>query len=851
MRAAAIAGGIALAITGFLFVQYSIERGWISPERRVIIGAIAGIVCLVVGFPLHARNYKALASSITGAGAVLLYAASWAAFTQYGMIDFFEAFGAMVAVTAVCCWLAYRQASQIVAVLGLAGGFATPIVLQSGQDRPITLFGYLLLLDLAFLFVAAKRRWPSIGLVALGGTFAIQALWIFTRMERAGLVFGLVMLGVFALMFAGFIAFFASSERRRWIAGQAGALFLPFVFAIYFAEEVDLGADFLPLAALAGLLAVAAGWMARKQGAPWLPVGTSAGSAAIAFVWTMSNRHVLDVERAWELVGSLLALAAIHQALFEIAAKKDERSSEVRTGAQLAAAASSIQFLFVLVYAAMRPAEIAPWPWLVGFCALALLTHRQCALGAPPLLALAGTSLAGIGVFAWTVEAEGRAVFPDLRVWFAALFVAGGLLLLAARSRRDAGRRLAWWSFAGWVLPIAVTLGHLDGAWPRNVILFAGFALALGIQTALAASAIGSTALFVIAVVLACVVQSDIALRGQAWIARGEDAIAVLGILAAGAAVMGLWPLARPSVWRDRASAWRIAALTPALWFPAVHAIHSVRFGTSVDYREPLALGLVALLGALRLRALRADEGAAQRTGRIWFTSVALFMACFALPLQVDKSDLAITFALFAAALSALFTRIDSRGLVWTASIAMVLATVELVCEPLWQSYARSEVRVWNELAYLYLLPAACAIAAGVLLGKKSGVPAIPRNAISVCAIVLVFVWMNLEIVNAYAESERFRWTIERSPARDLTISVAWGVYALVLLVLGVSRKKSGLRWTSLALIVLTIGKVFLLDLGQLEGLFRAASMLGLALSLLLVSWLYQRFVFRRPSAAT
>jgi uncharacterized membrane protein len=55
--------------------------------------------------------------------------------------------------------LAQRHASHVIAVLGLVGGFATPLALSSGTDRPFSLFGYVLLLDFGFLFVAQKRCW--------------------------------------------------------------------------------------------------------------------------------------------------------------------------------------------------------------------------------------------------------------------------------------------------------------------------------------------------------------------------------------------------------------------------------------------------------------------------------------------------------------------------------------------------------------------------------------------------------------------------------------------------------------------------------------------------------------------
>lgn len=42
--------------------------------------------------------------------------------------------------------------------------------------------------------------------------------------------------------------------------------------------------------------------------------------------------------------------------------------------------------------------------------------------------------------------------------------------------------------------------------------------------------------------------------------------------------------------------------------------------------------------------------------------------------------------------------------------------------------------------------------------------------------------------------------------------SIAWMVYAMLLLVSGMARKVTGLRWASLAFFSLAIGKVFVYD---------------------------------------
>ena len=68
---------------------------------------------------------------------------------------------------------------------------------------------------------------------------------------------------------------------------------------------------------------------------------------------------------------------------------------------------------------------------------------------------------------------------------------------------------------------------------------------------------------------------------------------------------------------------------------------------------------------------------------------------------------------------------------------------------------------------------------------------------------------------------------------------MAWAICALVLLAIGVRSKSGALRWLSLGMLVLTLGKVLLHDLGELEDLYRVASLVGLALSLIVVSLIY------------
>jgi uncharacterized membrane protein len=128
----------------------------------------------------------------------------------------------------------------------------------------------------------------------------------------------------------------------------------------------------------------------------------------------------------------------------------------------------------------------------------------------------------------------------------------------------------------------------------------------------------------------------------------------------------------------------------------------------------------------------------------------------------------------------------------------------------------------------------------------------LPLGAIAagVAGLVVIFAWLNLTLFDAFGEGRALELRLERAPARDLALSLAWAVYGLALLGAGVWRRIAGLRWASLVLVLLTVAKVFLYDLGELRDLYRVFSLLGLALSLIAVSLAYQRFVLRREPEA-
>ncbi len=80
---------------------------------------------------------------------------------------------------------------------------------------------------------------------------------------------------------------------------------------------------------------------------------------------------------------------------------------------------------------------------------------------------------------------------------------------------------------------------------------------------------------------------------------------------------------------------------------------------------------------------------------------------------------------------------------------------------------------------------------------------------------------------------------------RSLVISVLWGVYALVLFVVGIAKESSPARIAGFLMASITIMKVFFHDLSYLETTYRILSFVVLGVILLTISFIYHKKVGR------
>ncbi|CAB1066087.1 hypothetical protein D1BOALGB6SA_10886 [Olavius sp. associated proteobacterium Delta 1] len=131
--------------------------------------------------------------------------------------------------------------------------------------------------------------------------------------------------------------------------------------------------------------------------------------------------------------------------------------------------------------------------------------------------------------------------------------------------------------------------------------------------------------------------------------------------------------------------------------------------------------------------------------------------------------------------------------------------------------------------------------------------PGLNRQAFwSILLAVMSFFVMNIQIASAFGVPGRhFSLLTHGSLAHQLGYSLSWLVYASGLLVVGINLAQVRVRWAALFLLVITSLKIFLMDLWKLGQLYRVASLVGLAFVLILVSFLYQRFLTHEDDDAT
>ncbi len=170
-------GILAVLIGVAWFLKLAFDNHWIGPLGRVLIGLVAGAGLIAWSERFQKRGFTAFAYSLEAIGSGTLYLSLWAAFSVYALLPAWAAFGAMILVTAFNGFVSWTRNAELLALYAIAGGLSTPLLVSTGGNHEVTLFTYLLILDLAVLALVVLRPWSRLLFAAFTGTALFICGW--------------------------------------------------------------------------------------------------------------------------------------------------------------------------------------------------------------------------------------------------------------------------------------------------------------------------------------------------------------------------------------------------------------------------------------------------------------------------------------------------------------------------------------------------------------------------------------------------------------------------------------------------------------------------------------------------
>jgi hypothetical protein len=769
-----------------------------------------------------------------------------------------------------------------------------------GSRWPL-LFASLACLNGCVLWLGVRGN-PLLIRVGLGLTIVCHALWIGTSMTTAQVPLAMGMALLFGLPYLALPTLHRGDEPAEGSSDATLAAVAPFALALYLASTPAHAQRWALLFGFVAVLDAVLVTMALWRKRAFLLLVACAATSLTELSWAAT---ALRAETLWGGTLCALFLSAALGALPRLWAWRLQlkQPSDAPTVPEWAGVATLVGLLLYAAQLIQRGLAEPPWAFLLLLALLtALLIERTRRGGIAWTAPIGGLVLSALvqGWFVASLPAESRvAERLPADVLLRNLSVP---LLLAAVLGVAAALRTSRWRSERAAAPADPADPAAVAAWSRVArqselgALLAALTALLGLVAVEGNLSVGPYPglLFTAYLVLDLLILAIAARQQWTWLG-----LLALGLTALGAALWQSEHFQRPDAptalafltvlylfflgvpllmlralppLRSHRSLFFTAALAGPLFFKHLYVAWLGLFGDQ-------AIGVLPVLqAALSVGALAVVQGLAQPTPtaklpaellarrhlghRALFAAVALGFLATAIPLQLDRQWIAVAWALEAAGVWWLYRRLPHPGLKYFGLLLYAAVAFRLVPTHELLHYHRRGLPVLNWLLYSYGVPSVCFLVGAAGLRPVEGryrsdvekrfpvgnerVPL--HGLVTLAGLLLVFALINLEITDAFSPGPYTELWLTRSYARDLTRSTAWGVYALTLLVIGMVRDSKELRYFSLGIVLLTIAKVFLYDLSNIGGIYRSLSFLGLAISLILVSLLYQRFVFKTQS---
>jgi uncharacterized membrane protein len=291
-----------------------------------------------------------------------------------------------------------------------------------------------------------------------------------------------------------------------------------------------------------------------------------------------------------------------------------------------------------------------------------------------------------------------------------------------------------------------------------------------------------------------------------------------------------------------------VAFLNGVVYFVAAYAMIAE---IDKDYMAGFALALAGVYIILYLQIDKQVSGIGAPTLPYIHLAIAVGLITVAIPIRLDGHWITIGWFVEAGALVWVADRIHSDLLNAFALGALGLGVIRLL---LIDNFYTTQL-FFNSRLSTYAVAVAVLATVAFYNAKRNDDAGRTVAAIAVIALnLLTLLALSWEVADYYnRQLASVRSPFIRSSAslrdewrrlaieRDFTYSALWMAYGAMLMAVGFAHRSALVRWQALVLIAVTIVKVFVYDVSQLDREYRIISFIVLGALLLAISFLYQR----------
>ena len=290
-----------------------------------------------------------------------------------------------------------------------------------------------------------------------------------------------------------------------------------------------------------------------------------------------------------------------------------------------------------------------------------------------------------------------------------------------------------------------------------------------------------------------------------------------------------------------------LVSLNGAAYFLWTYALLESQYSQYLGFYSVLMAGTYVALG--RVAYQRAQEDTYLF---LIFLGLGLTSLTLAIPIQLKQNWITIGWAVEAVILSWIGFRLDSRKTRWAALLIASLVAVRLLFydSQLSVAVAKDFPFFLNKRGFTFLVGSIAIFVMAFLYSRYKLMLSDPElkliAGLVVAANLLILFFFTTEISQyyevRYLEVTDYLLHRDFRSRQQLSVSALWGIYSIVLVTIGIVRKFQPIRLLAILLFAVTILKVFLVDLQEMDKLYRIIASIGLGVLLLTVSLMYQKY---------